>query len=98
MQIFIPAVRNTVDLLRNLNVVIGMNVRNKAHGYWHETQADETLSPTSITVRYAQIQLLLDYANEVDPDNSADTDRLLEHFGWKFPITNDEKDVENGSH
>ena len=79
-----------------IDQVIGVNVRVKAHRLWHQTQDDDTLSPTSITVRYAQIQALLDYADEVDPKNSHVTDWCLVHFGWKFPI--DSKDVENDAH
>lgn len=78
------------DVIYVLDQIIGQNVRHKAHIFWHQTQVNDRLSPGEITIRYAQIQALLDYANEVDPRNSPTTEWLLEHFGWKFPTHENE--------
>jgi hypothetical protein len=86
-SIFIPgALVERPDLIwQMLDQVIGANLRMKAHALWHETQdSAETLSPGEITIKYAQIQGLLDYADEVDPKNTAITERILEHFMWKI--------------
>src|SRR5688500_503677 len=84
--ILIPdSVNAPADVIFVLDQIIGQNVRHKAHIFWHQTQVNERLSPGEITIRYAQVQMLLDYADEVDPQNSPTTEWLLEHFGWKIP-------------
>lgn len=90
-QIFIPDSVTSPEMIWTvLDQVIGQNVRVRAHMLWHQTQADGNLSPGEITIRYAQIQGLLDYANEVDQANAHVTNWLLEHFGWKFPTHENE--------
>jgi hypothetical protein len=68
-----------------LDEVIGVNIRTEAHRFWHETQADPNLSPGEITIRYAHIQALLDFADRMDAANALISAKLMEHFGWKFP-------------
>jgi hypothetical protein len=91
VMIYIPGGANTPEqIVAILNQVIGQNVRLGAHDLWHETERDEDMHPDARTIRHAQIEGLLDYADRIDQWNSDSSQWMRQHFGWAFPPTNEE--------
>ncbi len=89
--VYLPAGDNTpMGIVSRLNQVIGQNVRLGAHDLWHATEKDEDLHPDARTIRHAQIEGLLDYADKIDAWNRNSSELLRQHFGWAFPTTPEE--------
>ena len=81
-RVMVPEGMHPWELWGALDQVMGQNVRLYAHYLYHTTQEDEQLSNTERTIKFAQIQALLDYADLIDSVNTETSQQLKIHFNW----------------